>query len=97
MKIIETLKKAKIAVDEFATLCGVSRAMVYNWEKGKNIHPLRKPKVEKLLAAIVGATESGSLPLPGTKPRKNRDDIQRRADELKAVVIEGLRNLSATA
>jgi predicted transcriptional regulator len=73
MKIKQTLDDAGISAAEFATLCGVTKNMVYKWIKGAKPHVLRESKVNKILVAISLAVDEGDLPLAGidnTRPKR---------------------------
>jgi len=63
MNIKKILDRSGVSVTEFAMLVGVSRNMAYKWLKGSSPHPLRLPKVEKVLATLDAAANSGELPL----------------------------------
>lgn len=86
MLIKPMLDDAGITVAEFAKMCGVTRGMVYRWERGSNVHPLRVPRVKKLLAAIAAAIEAGELPLG-----KDKDA---RAQRVRDLVVANLKKVA---
>lgn len=91
MEIIQSLNKAGISVAEFAKLCGVTRISVYNWDNGKAIHPLRAPKITKLLSAVIASTDAGDFP-PKTSVRKQF--AAQRDREIKSVIVKYLKQSS---
>lgn len=86
MKFLLKIKSAGLTVAEFALLCGVSRISVYKWDKGGEIHALRKPKVEKILGALTSAVKAKDF--PPKNPTKVKAD---RAKEIMATIIRHLK------
>lgn len=86
--ILAAIKKAGLTVAEFALLCGVSRISVYKWDSGGPIHPLRKPKVDKICGAIADAVRAKDF--PPKNPNRAKDD---RAKEIMATIIRHLKKL----
>jgi hypothetical protein len=95
MPIKKLLDESGLYVAEFGTLCGVSRQTVHNWMTGFEIAPLRKPKVDKLVAAIARAVEHGDLPAGELSSRK-RTTKAVRAELIKNIVIKHLRAIAAS-
>lgn len=66
------LTTSKLTQGELAQLLKVSRVAVNNWINGTmNVHPMRKPRVVRLLQIIDQATKDGHFPLRDT-PRSAR-------------------------
>jgi len=55
---------AKLNATEVANYFGVSRMTLFNWSKGKPMHPLRESLALKFIDKIKGDIEQGVLPLP---------------------------------
>lgn len=92
MDIKKTLTSAGIQLGEFAALCGVSRVTMHAWCTGGNMHPLRVPRVEKLLAAVEAATGAGDFPIVrlGTRRGSKAATLSR----IKAVVLKHLKGIA---
>lgn len=95
MQIKELLDKSGLYVAEFGALCGVSRQTVHNWMLGFEIAPLRRPKVEKLYAAISRAVEHNELPVGSLSARKKHTKGVR-SELIKNIVIKHLRAIAAS-
>lgn len=96
MQIKKLLGESGLHVAEFGALCGVSRQTVHNWMLGFDIAELRKPKVDKLTAAIARAVECGDLPAGELSSRKRlTKDV--RKDLIKNIVIKHLKAIAASA
>lgn len=92
MTLKELLTESGLYVAEFGALCGVSRQTVHNWMLGFEIAELRKPKVDKLTAAIARAVGCGDLPVGKLASRKDA-----RKDLIKNIVIKHLKAIAASA
>ena len=97
ISILNVLKLAGLTVSEFAELCGVSRVAVYKWAEGSAIHPLRKQKVEKLLAAIASATQDKDFPPKLVLTRKNEAVSMARRDEIRKTVLDHVKKIQNAA
>lgn len=86
--ILDAIRRAGLTVAEFAALCGVSRIAVYNWNKGGAINTLRKPKVEKILAAMSSAVKTRDLPPKTPMGGGHGED---RHKEIKATIVKHLK------
>lgn len=82
------LTAGKVTQTEFAALLKVSRVAVSGWVHGRmGVHPMRAPRVTRLLKVIDQATKDHKLPLNGI-PRAQR------LDALKKVLVSYLRSSS---
>lgn len=83
---------AGLRAEEFASLCGVTRVTAHNWFKDGSINPLRRPRVEKVLAAIKAAYADMDLPIE--RPKQRGGDKEAMMIEIKAIVIKHARILA---
>ena len=89
MSLKKVVKRAGIHVDEFAAFCGVSRIAVHGWFNGGTINPFRKPRIDKLEAALQSAIDHGDLPIERPKCRKvEKADVTVR---IRTIVIKHLK------
>lgn len=80
------LTASKLTQGELAHLLKVTRVAVNGWVNGTmNVHPMRKPRVIRLLQVIAQATQDGHFPLRDT-PR------DKRLPAIKKVLIDYLRS-----
>ena len=92
MNLKKLVKNAGLHVDEFAAFCDVSRVAVYVWFNGGAINPLRKPRIDKLKAALQSAIDTGDLPIERPKIRRvEKKDVTAR---IRAIVIKHLKTVS---
>lgn len=91
----DTLKAAGLTVPEFAQLIGVSRNMVYKWYRGSKPHALREARVNKLLATIIVATESGDLPAGDTPYTRTAANL--RSEQIQAIIINTIKKSAPAA
>lgn len=80
------LTASRITQGEFASLLKVSRVAVSGWVHGRiGVHPMRAPRVARLLKVIEQATLDNKLPLRDI-PRAQR------LDAIKRVLVSYLRS-----
>lgn len=92
MTLKKIVKATGIHVDEFASLCGVSRVAVYGWFNDGPINPLRKPRIDKLVRALQSAVNAGDLPIERPKIRRvEKADVTKR---IRSIVIKHLKLIS---
>ena len=89
MSLKKVVKRAGIHVDEFAAFCGVSRVAVHGWFNGGTINPLRKPRIDKLEAALQSAIDAGDLPIE--RPKIRRIDKADVTVKIRGIVIKHLK------
>lgn len=74
----DPLRASAITQGEFASLLKVSRVAVNGWVNGTmGVHPMRKPRVARLLKAIQAASRAGEFPLPPMPRDKRLSAIKR--------------------
>lgn len=90
MDIKKVMVETKLTADEFGTLCGVSRSMVYKWINGTKPHTLRMPRIIKIIAALYLAKDEKKLPL---KRAVNTSPLNKEARivEIKSILINCLK------
>lgn len=93
MKLLNTIKKAGLTVQEFADLCGVSRVSIYKWDRGDGVHPLRVSRVDKLVLAIKSATATREFPPKSHSARSNKAAATARDKEIKGTVLRYLKKM----
>lgn len=90
MSVKETLEKSGIRASEYGLLAGVSKVAVYQWLRGGEVNALRKPRLDKLNAAISSAVDAGELPLEAVNTR-SKSASEERFNTLRQIVIKHLR------
>lgn len=88
----ETIEKAGLKVDEFGSLCGVTRVAVYRWFDGNKPDKLRERRVNMVLSALANAVEVGDLPIE--RPSSRKVDKAVVLQKIKEIVIKHLKTLS---
>lgn len=64
VRLIALCVDAKLNASEVAKYFGVSRMTLFNWSKGKAMHPLREKLAVKFIDKIKSDIEQGVLPFP---------------------------------
>lgn len=73
----EVLKTAKVSDIDLAGLVGVSKAAANHWRTGRsNIHPLRLPKVKRIVELVRLATADGKLPIATMSPTERLAELR---------------------
>lgn len=94
MDIEKVMAETNLTAEELGTLCGVSRSMVYKWITGTRPHPLRVPRINKIISALYLAKDQKLLPL---KREKSTTAINKEARmyEIKSILIKCLKTPAA--
>jgi len=71
-EIQRAAKKSGLTMNEMATLFGVTRQTLYNWEKGNPTNSVIASRAREMLKAIQNATALGYLPLKIVVDRPRR-------------------------
>lgn len=92
MEMRDRVKAAGVTVEEFGSLCGVSRVAVYRWFDGNSPDKLRKRRVGMVLSALDRAVEAKDLPLDRPSTRKIDKEVV--LQKIKDIVIRHLKELT---
>jgi predicted DNA-binding transcriptional regulator AlpA len=75
--MFETVEKAGLTMPEVALVLGVSRAVPYNWKKGKAPHKMLLPRVSKFEQMLKTMIKQNKLPLPDIGDEERKAKIQK--------------------